>query len=86
MINCKTVLDFSWSKNCIISEILNNAEVPDNPTGNQLVEHIPEGSPTYASFEINDIIEGFKDLKEVFLRTDIDLKQQHNSKTTIWIV
>ena len=49
------MLDFSWSKNCIISEILNNAEVPDNPTGNQLVEHIPEGSPTYASFEINNV-------------------------------
>ena len=33
-INCETELDFSWSKECIISEISITPRIPGNPNAN----------------------------------------------------
>ena len=34
LINCETELDFSWSKECIISEISITPRIPGNPNAN----------------------------------------------------
>ena len=34
LINCEIELDLSWSKECTISEIYKNPEVPANPNAN----------------------------------------------------
>ena len=40
-------------KNCVVSAMLNNTEVPASPTVNPPVEHIPEGSTTGAACQVN---------------------------------
>lgn len=39
MSNCKIGLDLTSAKHCVISEILNIAEVPANPAGNLPILH-----------------------------------------------
>ena len=50
--NCKTELDLTWSEDYIISEILNNLEVPVNRTANPPTAPLPKGDTTDATFEI----------------------------------
>ena len=83
LINCKIELDLSWSKDCIISEILNNTEVPANPAANPPIAHVPEGFSTGGKFKINstklyvpevtlsinDNIKFLENIKERFKRT-----------------
>ena len=52
LINWEIELDLSWSKDCVISEILNNAAVPANPVANPPVQVLPEGSTIGATFQI----------------------------------
>ena len=52
--NCEKELDLLWSKECIISELLNNTEAPTHPAANQHIAHLPEGPTTRATFEINN--------------------------------
>ena len=52
--NCEKELDLLWSKECIISELLNNTEAPTHPAANQPIAHLPEGPTTRATFEINN--------------------------------
>ena len=54
LINCKVELDLSWSKNCIISKILNNTEVAANPNANPPIEHLPEAFTTGATFQVSN--------------------------------
>ena len=50
LIICKIVLDLSWSKDCILPEILNITEVPANTDADPLIPQLPEGSTTEAAF------------------------------------
>ena len=52
--NCEKELDLLWSKECIISELLNNTEAPTHPAANQPIAHLPEGPTTRATFGINN--------------------------------
>ena len=45
--------DFLWSKDCIISEILDNTEVPANPAADSSIAHVQERFTTGATFQIN---------------------------------
>ena len=51
MSNCKIGLDLTSAKHCVISEILNIAEVPANPAGNLPILHPWEGTSTNATFK-----------------------------------
>ena len=54
LINCEIELDLIESEDFVISEILNNAEVPaDTESANPPNFHLPEGFTTNATFEIN---------------------------------
>ena len=59
LINCEIELNLSWSKDWIISEILNNTEIAANSTCNQTVAHLlleqkTRGTlKTRATFQIN---------------------------------
>ena len=52
-INCGTEVDLTWLEDCTIPEILNNVQIPGNPSANQLIQRLPEGSTTGATFQIN---------------------------------
>ena len=53
LINKEIEHDLSWLKNCIISEILSNTDVPANPNTNPPIQHFPEGITTGETFHIN---------------------------------
>ena len=53
MISCEIELHLTWSENCIISEILNNVEIPANLAANLPIAHLPQGYTTDAALEIN---------------------------------
>ena len=55
LINCKIELDLSWSKNFIISLILNDNEAPANPNTNTPTQHLPQGFRTGATFQVNGV-------------------------------
>ena len=52
-INCEVELDLSWAKDCTISEILNVTDVPASPAADLPIEHVAEGSASWATFQIN---------------------------------
>ena len=43
----------AWTEDCILSEILNNAEILANPAARPFIAHLQEWSTTSATFEIN---------------------------------
>ena len=51
LINCEIELDWSWSKECIISKI---PAVPGNLDANPPVPEVPEIQTTSATFQINN--------------------------------
>ena len=53
LINCEIELDFSWSKNCIISEIRRTRKVPAIPYTDLPNLAIAESLTIGAAFEIN---------------------------------
>ena len=55
-INCEIQLDFSCSKNCMISETLNTAEIYANPVAAPPIEHALATSTTSALFQINYVL------------------------------
>ena len=81
--NCKTELDLSWSKNCIISEISITPRVAGNPNVNPPVLAVATIRTTSATFQINnaklyvpvvtlsvnDNIKFLENIKEKFKRT-----------------
>ena len=83
LINYETELDLAWSKDCILSETLNNAKVPDNPIANPAIARLSEGSNSNATFKlnstkiyvpvatlfINDSIKFLENIKQGFKRT-----------------
>ena len=54
LINCEIKLDFSWSKNCIISEISVILRIPANPDANLLVQEVEAIQTTGTTFQINN--------------------------------
>ena len=50
LINWETELHLSCSKDCIISQILSNAEVPANLAADPPIAHLPERSTIDATF------------------------------------
>ena len=46
-------LHLAWSKDCGVSKILSNAEVPPHPAANLPIANLPEWSTTDATFEKN---------------------------------
>ena len=54
LINCKIELDFSWSKECIIFEILIMPRVPGNPDADPPDQDVHTIKTTRAAFQINN--------------------------------
>ena len=54
MINCEIELDFSWSKKCIISQILITPAIASNPKARPPAADIPARQTTGATFQINN--------------------------------
>ena len=54
LINCKMEINLSWSKDCIISEIIRTPEVPAGPAANPSTDLVRPTQTTEATFEIND--------------------------------
>ena len=46
------VIDFSWSKECVISEIPIIPRIPGNPDANQPVQEMPTIQTTAGTFQI----------------------------------
>ena len=83
MINCETELDFSWSKECIISEISIIPRIPGNKDANSPIHEVRAIQTTAATFQINnaklyvpfvtlsisDDINILENVKNVFKRT-----------------
>ena len=46
MINCEIEVDLARSKDCVISGILNNNEVPAEPAVDSPIAHLPVGYTT----------------------------------------
>ena len=92
--NGEIELDLSWSKDCIIPEILNNAEVPTNPATNLLIAHVSERFTTGATcqisstrlyvpvvaFSINNNIKFLENIKQGFKR--ISCNKYRSERTT----
>ena len=49
------VIDFSWSKECVISEIPIIPRIPGNPDANQPVQEMPTIQTTAGIFQINNV-------------------------------
>ena len=49
------VIDFSWSKECVISEIPIIPRIPGNPDVNQPVQEMPTIQTTAGTFQINNV-------------------------------
>ena len=54
LINYEIELDLTWSKNCIISEILRAATVAEDPNANPPIQEVNATEATSATFEINN--------------------------------
>ena len=54
LINCEIELELSWSKTCIISEILITPRIPANPNANPPVQEVASIQTTGATFQINN--------------------------------
>ena len=52
-VNGEIELDLSWRKDCIVSEILNNPEIPANPAAGSPIVCIPETVTSNARYKIN---------------------------------
>ena len=53
LINWEIELDFSWSRNCIISEISRTPEIAANLAANPPIAHVTASLTIEATFEIN---------------------------------
>ena len=49
------VIDFSWSKECVISEIPIIPRIPGNRDANQPVQEMPTIQTTAGTFQINNV-------------------------------
>ena len=54
LINCEIELDFSWSKECINSEISIICRIPANPNANPPVQEVAAIQTTGATFQTNN--------------------------------
>ena len=82
LINCEIQLDLSWSKDCVVFEILKTPEVPATPAANPPTDHVPPTQTTGVTFQItsdklcvpvvtfsiNDNIIFLKNIKQGFKR------------------
>ena len=55
LINCEILIDLSWSKECIISEISIIRRIPGNPNTNPPVQEVPAIQITAATFQIYNV-------------------------------
>ena len=93
VIKCEIQHDFSWSKNCIISDIFNTPEIvhnaanllsacaPPTPTTSALIKinSAKINGPVVTLF-INETIKFLKEFKRKFSWNKLDLKLHHNQK------
>ena len=103
LINCETKLDLTWSKYCVISQVPRTFRSVDPNADTAVYEVVTETTGAafqinnaklyvpVVTLAINDNIKFLENIKQgfkaQFLRTNIDLKWQHNQKTVLlWFI